>query len=917
MALAAGARLGPYEILSAIGAGGMGEVYRARDTKLDRDVAIKVLPELFVSDPERVARFQREAKTLASLNHPHIGGIYGLEDTDGVHALVLELVEGPTLADRIAQGPNPLEDALPIGRQIAEALEAAHEAGIVHRDLKPANIKLRPDGTVKVLDFGLAKVLDAGSGATRVSGGLTASPTITTPAMTAMGVILGTAAYMSPEQAKGRPADKRSDIWAFGAVLYEMLSGQRAFEGEDTSDTLAAVLRQDIDWTALPASTPAPVRRLIARCLDRDVRRRLRDIGEARIVLDDPAVFATADTRMSVSGGDVRAVERPVAPPRALWRRAIPVVLAAIITSALAGVAAWYLKPMAPLAVTRFPFTLPEGQAFSNVASIAHLFALSPDGSQIVYVASPNRLYLRSLSQLDVKAIQGTEGYEALAEPAFSPDGQSVAFFALPDRALKRIPVTGGAAVTVCPMDNPSGISWGPDAIVFGQGPKGILSVSPNGGKPDVLVSLTEGEFARGPQVLPDGRHVLFSLATGSRTSWDDAHIVVQSLTSGERKTLIERGSDARYLPTGHIVYAHSGSLFAVAFDPQRLELKGGPTPIVEGVRQSASGAAHFSVSSTGSLIYVPGPVSASSTLMDVGLMDRKGGIELLKLPPGPYVSPRVSPDGTRLALGTDDDKEAIVWIYDLSGATAMRRLTFGGKNRFPIWSSDGKHVAFQSDRDGDLAIFWQPADGGTAERLTKPDRGTSHVAESWSPKGDKFLYTVTKGSDMSVWTFSLQDKSATPFDAVHSSNPPGAVFSPDERWVAYTSTEGGTTTVYVQPFPATGAKYQLFAKGSDDPHEAAWSRDGTELFYNPRVSGFEAVSVTTKPTFAFGNPVALPKPFPTSPASRRRAYDITPGGKFMRLFPAGQTESGTFAARQIQVVLNWSEELKQRVPTR
>jgi WD40 repeat protein len=557
---------------------------------------------------------------------------------------------------------------------------------------------------------------------------------------------------------------------------------------------------------------------------------------------------------------------------------------------------------------------------------------VSPDGAQMVYAGVPSRLYLRSMSQLDVKEIPGTEAYRSLSELAFSPDGQSIAFFTPTDQTLKRIPVSGGAAVTICPADTPFGISWGPTGIVFGQAGKreplhgepqnGILRVSPAGGKPEMLVSVKDDEVPDGAQVLPDGQHMLFTLATGSAIDrWDRAHIVVQSLTSGERKTLIEGGSDARFLPSGHIVYALSGSLFAVAFDVQRLELKGGPIPIVEGVSRSpggVTGAAQFSVSSTGTLIYIPGPVSASSALLDVALADRKGAVEPLKLPPGPYLMPRVSPNGTRIAVGTDDGREAIVWIYDLSGTTAIRRLTFGGNNRFPVWSSDGKRVAFQSDRDGDLAIFWQAADGKeAAERLTKPEQGTSHVPESWSPKSDRLLFSVTKASDMSLWMFSLQDKSVTPFGAVHSSNPIGAVFSPDGRWVAYTSTERQTTTVYVQPFPATGAKYQLLAKGVDGPHEVVWSPDGKELFYNPRPQAFEVVRVTTEPTFAFGNPMALPRPLQLGPQSARRNYDITPGGKFVGLISAGQTERAAPASPQIQVVLNWFEELKARVPTK
>jgi serine/threonine-protein kinase len=740
------------------------------------------------------------------------------------------------------------------------------------------------------------------------------SPTLTAHA-TVLGVILGTAAYMAPEQAKGKVVDRRADIWAFGAVLYEVLSGQRAFKGEDISDTLAAVLRQDIDWTALPASTPASVRRLLARCLDRDIRRRLRDIGEARILLDDPATGES---------GDARGV--PVlAPLQPLWRRAIPAMLAAIVTGVLVG-GAWFvsLRPSTPLAVTRFSLSLPEGQVFSAIASPRRLIALSPDGTQMAFVGYPSRLYIRSMSQLDVKAVQGIEGFTGVSDPVFSPDGQWVAFYAFADQTLKKITVAGGAPVTICPAESPFGISWDRDAIVFGQGSKGIMRVSANGGQPAVLVGVNEGEAAHGPQVLPGGQHVLFTLATGTGPGrWDNAHIVVQSLASGERKTLIVGGSDARYLPTGHLVYAVGGTVFAVAFDARRLELRSGPVPMVEGVRRAAglagggtTGAAHFSVSSTGSLAYIPGPVSASPGLMDVVLGDRTGGIERLKIAPGQYLMPRASPDGTRIAIGTDDGKEAIIYTFDLTGTGTMQRLTFGGNNRFPVWSSDSNHVAFQSDREGDLAIFWQTADGKEpAKRLTKPESGSSHVPESWSPKGDRLLFSISKGPDVWLWTFWLDEGKATPFGDVHSSNPIGAVFSPDGRWVAYTSTERSLSTVYVQPFPATGAKFQLFAKG-DNPHEVVWSPDGKALFYNPRPGGFESVSVTTEPTFTFGNAVAVPKGFQLGPAISRRAYDITPGGKFVGLIATGQqSASDITAAAQIQVVLNWAEELKRLVP--
>ena len=447
------------------------------------------------------------------------------------------------------------------------------------------------------------------------------------------------------------------------------------------------------------------------------------------------------------------------------------------------------------------------------------------------------------------------------------------------------------------------------------------MRVSANGGKPELLVNVKGDEQAQGPQVLPDGQTVLFTLATGtSADRWDKAHIVVHSLRSGERKTLIEGGSDARYLPTGRIVYVLAGVLFAVPFDLRRLEVTGGPIPIVEGVRRSAgasTGSAHFSFSNTGSLIYVPGPAGMSTNSRAFVLVDRTGGTERLKLPPGAYVHPRVSPDGKHVAFGTDDGKEAIIWIYDLAGASSMRRLTFGGRNRFPIWSADGQRVAFQSDRESDLGIFWQRADGtGTAERLTKPNQGTSHAPESWSPKGERFSFSVKKGSSVSLWMFSLQDQKAAPFGDVHSTRPISSVFSPDGRWVAYSIHEPGTDAAYIQPFPATGARHQIPRVFID--YHPLWAPDGKALFYISSAGRFVAVSVNTQPSVTFGNPVEMPRALFTerSFSTDVRNYDITPDGKFIGLVDASeQTQSGTAAAPEIRVVLNWFEELKAKVP--
>jgi serine/threonine protein kinase/Tol biopolymer transport system component len=910
MSLSAGTRLGPYEILSALGAGGMGEVYRARDTRLKREVALKVLPEGFSQDPDRLARFQREAELLATLNHPNIAAVYGLEKADGFTGIVLELVDGETLADVIARGPIPLADALPIARQIADALEAAHEKGVIHRDLKPANIKVTANGTVKVLDFGLAKMMEHETPASS----LTMSPTLSLHA-TYAGVILGTAAYMSPEQAAGRQADKRSDVWAFGVLLLEMLTGQPVFAGETVSHVLAAVLKSEPDWTTLPADTPTSIRKLLRRCLEKDRKRRLADAADARLEIDEALSTPIADA-------PARAV--PAIQPRPLWRRALPVVAAAVVASAMVGAAAWMLKSPAPSSpVTRFAFTLGDGQQFTVVNN--QTLAISPDGMRLVYVVN-NQLYLRSMSDLEARPIPGTRQTPTPYVPVFSPDGQSIAFYSQADRAVRKIAVSGGAAVTICPADQPfMGMTWDTAGIVFGQA-KGIMRVSANGGQPDVLVSVKDGELMYGPQVLPGGEWLLFTLATAATADgWNKAQIVVQSLKSSERKTLVSGGSDGRYLSTGHLVYALGGVLFAVPFDLPRLAVRGGPAPIVEGVKRSSGtqGTAHFSVSSTGSLAFVPGPASTSFALSDLALVDRNGAAQPLKLPPGAYEYPRLSPDGKRIAFGTDNGKDASVWIFDVAGASSARRLTLGGRNRVPVWSADGQRVAFQSDRDGDLGLFWQRADGTTAaERLTTPDKGTAHVPESWSPDGKTLLFSVAKGSSYAVAALSLTDKKVTPFDGIQSSNPPAATFSPDGRWVAYSVTVvpgPPAGSLFVQPFPTTGATYPISTSlGGFHP---TWSPDGKELFYATGGGGqrFEAVSITTRPTFTFGNPVPVPTPFVERGPLFERNNDITlDGTRFLGVVAAGQSyTSGAPAAPQIQVVLNWFEELKARVPTK
>jgi eukaryotic-like serine/threonine-protein kinase len=920
VALTPGALIGPYEIAAQLGAGGMGEVYRARDTRLKRDVALKILPESFATDPERLARFQREAEVLAALNHPNIAAIFGLEEQGAARALVMELVEGETLTERIARAPIPVDEAIPIARQIADALEAAHDQGIVHRDLKPANIKIRPDGTVKVLDFGLAKALEA-SGAQRTD--VTASPTITSPAMTRIGVILGTAAYMSPEQAKGRPADKRSDVWAFGCVLYEMLTGRRAFDGENVTETLAAVLRGEPDWSALAANIPPPLRALTAGCLEKDRQKRVGDLAAARFVLDQRGSAAPVGMATTFA-------------QRSPWKSVAAIAAAVLLTAALAGTAAWRLKPAASARlIARFSFTLPEGQQLTTVNR--HFIAISPDGTQIVYVAN-GRLFLRSLTEFNAREIAGTEDVVGVSNPTFSPDGRSIAFHARQEGVVKRVALTGGTATAICSTDaggSPErdllSMVWDASGIGFSAGSTGIFRCSPSGGAPEQLTAVREGEQAHGFQLLLDGRALLFTIANaadGARR-WDTAQIVMQTTATGARQTIIRGGTDARYLPTGHLLYSARGIVFAVPFDPMRQAVTGEPVPVVEGVMRPVgafTGSVQFAISRTGVLLYVPGPVGATNLDRVLAVADRAGTVTPIPLPPGPYDYVRSSRDGSRLAIGSDDGRDAIVWIYEVAGKNAMRRLTFVGKNHYPVWSPDGRRVAFQSDREGDHGLFVQNADGtGALERLTTAEEGDEHVPESWSPDGRYLLFSVRRSTRFSLQVLSIDDKKAVPFGGVESVTPISAVFSPDGRWVAYVSSEGPSKSssrgVYIQSFPATDARYQVPKQPGSIDYHPVWAPDGTELFYVPSASSRQlaAVRVSTQPAPTFGNPVNVPATVHAdTPGSQMRAYDMLPDGRLVGLIAA--TEAQSSGARpsspELRVVLNWFEELKRLVPT-
>jgi len=897
MALSIGTQLGSHEITALLGKGGMGEVYRARDLKLKREVAIKILPEEFSRDADRVSRFQREAEVLASLNHPNIAAIHDLDEDSGTRYLVLELVEGDTLADRIVRGPIPVEEAMRIALQICEALEAAHERGIIHRDLKPSNVKLTLEGKVKVLDFGLAKAMESNAPNPTVS----QSPTLVTGSMA--GIIIGTAAYMSPEQARGRTADQRSDIFAFGCVLYEMLTGRQAFHGEDVSDVLASVMKVDADFTHLPEDLNPKLSVLLRRCLAKNRKDRWYAVGDIRVEIDS---IVAVPQRV-----EIRPEERK--PP--FWKRALPAVVTGLIVAAVAGVFVWRLWPSSSVPVIRFSYVLPKDQAFTRAGR--HVLSLSPDGSNLVFVSN-GQLYLKSVSDLEAKPIPGT--MQDINTPFFSPDGNWIGFYAVPERKLKKIAVTGGASVEIAEMDNPFGATWySQDSILVGQGSKGIIRVpAGGGGKPEIVIPAKENEVLQTPQVLPGGDEVLFTVAgTNGDDRWDKAQIVVQSLKTGERKTLINGGSDARYVPTGHIVYALGGNLFAYAFDAAKLKWTNGPIPILQGVLRSAArntAASFFSFSNNGYLAYVPGSSISSDALL--ALIDRAGTKKPLPLMPGNYSAPRISPDGTQTAIEVDDGKEVYIGIYNLSGTQAMRRLTFGGHDREPVWTRDGLRIIFQSDREGDAGLFWQRADGsGSAERLTTPEKGVAHVANSAS-RTENVITVIAGGA---IWALSLDDRKLKPIIPKPPMGTAGqSALSPDGHWLVYGSSATGSPQIYVQPFPPTGSQYKITQTGVNI--FPLWSSDGKQIFYLSGAAGkarINSVDVRTQPSIEFGKPLSLPIEV-NGPRSPARPYDISPNGnQFIAMLSPDEAQSGDRPSSQINTVQNWFSELKKQVPVK
>jgi len=901
LSLTPGTRLGVYDITAPIGEGGMGQVYRATDTTLGRNVAIKILPDAFENNPERLARFEREAKTLASLNHPHIAAIYGFEKSAGMHALVMEFVEGEDLSRRIAGRAIPIDEALPIAKQIAEALEAAHQQGIIHRDLKPANIKVRADGTVKVLDFGLAKAMEPAADS---SPSLSLSPTITTPAMTHAGMILGTAAYMSPEQARGKTLDRRTDIWAFGAVLYEMLTGKRAFGGDGVQDTLAAIMRDEPDWARLPATLSPALATFIRRCLHKDPKQRIHDIADVRLALE--GAFEAVVSHAAPAARPTSAVARAMS-----W-----VSSAAALVFAIAWLTVWVAwraerpvdRPLVWLDVdlgtdVSLPDPTPQGSSV----------AISPDGTRLAWLSgTPTKLFTRRLDEPKAIELPGTEA--ALA-PFFSPDGQWVGFFSL--GRVNKISVEGGAVV---PLGDISfvGASWGQDGSIFvGQFAKGLLRIPDGGGPPETVLGVGVGELAlAAPQILPGGRAILFVADPGLDV--DKVTIEVLTLADGKRKVVARGGQSPRYLATsdrtGHLVYVNRATLFAVPFDLDTLEARGTAVPVLDDVAYAGSvGTGHFDVSRTGTLVYRRAGGGAAR-LTTVQWVDPLGKKESLLAKPGLYGNVILSPDGTRVALtvserGTRYD----VWVYDLE-RDIMTRLTFDGFNSSPTWSPDGRYVLFSQFSRG---IFQARADGASRPQALMPSKITQ-FPRSFMPDGKRLAY-VDNGSgerNAQIWTVALEEQDSqwtvgTPEPFLKSSVADQAPsFSPDGRWLAYHSNESGTNEVFVRAFPPSssgqGGKWQISNSGGTVPR---WSRSARELVYQMGDQIMAARYAVNGDTFVAEKPrVWIAKLGGTE-------WDLAADGKRVVVVTPVASAEAPKQEHQVVFVQNFFDELRRRVP--
>jgi Tol biopolymer transport system component len=892
MALSAGTRLGPYEILDAIGAGGMGEVYRARDSRLGRDVALKVLPEAFARDPDRMVRFEREAKVLASLNHPNIASLYGLEESNGARALVMELVEGPTLSARIQQGSLPLAEALPVAKQIAEGLEYAHERSIIHRDLKPSNVKLTPEGQVKILDFGLAKALEGES----TEEELRNSPTLSAAA-TRAGVLLGTAAYMSPEQARCKRVDRRTDIWAFGCVLYEMLSGLLAFGGETTSDILACVIRAEPDWSSLPASVPSRLRELLRRCFQKDPKQRLQAIGEARVTIEE-LLAGSPDVTAFTAPTDAHLKLRE----RLAWSTAVALLAIAALLLAI-GYFSSMPKPAQPVVSQ---IGAPENTKFVLAGMSAGPPVVSPDGNWLAFAArgadGRQVLWVRSLDGITEQPLAGTEG---ATFPFWSSDSRSLAFFA--NGKLNRIDASGGPLLALCDAVSGRGGSWGPDGtILFALLSGPIFRVPASGGTPQPITKLTGSlnQFShRWPQFLPDGKHFLF---LGQATSSGDSTMYAGSLDSGEPKVLLRNESNAIYAPPGYLLFLRQETLLAQPFDANKLQLTGEAAPLAgHGGVDSNMAKGNFSVSENGILVYANGSMSEARLLW----FDRSGkqlaetaGVDL-------YGFPRISPDGRKLVVSKlSAASSSGIWIFDLNHNTSSRLTFFAGKDAMPVWSPDDKFIAFASNQGANRHIYQQAANGsGTATPLVAAQG--DEILPSWSSDGRYLVFQSHSNQGNSPWEIwaapLFGDRKTFPVAQNPHFLQGDAALSPDGKWLAYDTDETGRPEVYLMPFLHGGGKWQLSTSGGGC---SRWRADGKELFYmslDNKLMSVEISEQASSVVIGKVQPLFQANPVPRAPECM---YDVTPDGqKFVVVTLA--LEPGS---QPLTLTLNWPALLKK-----
>ena len=892
MALSAGTRLGPYEILDAIGAGGMGEVYRARDSRLGRDVALKVLPEAFARDPDRMVRFEREAKVLAALNHPNIASLYGLEESNGARALVMELVEGPTLSARIQQGSLPLAEALPVAKQIAEGLEYAHERSIIHRDLKPSNVKLTPDGQVKILDFGLAKALEGES----TEEELRNSPTLSAAA-TRAGVLLGTAAYMSPEQARCKRVDRRTDIWAFGCVLYEMLSGLLAFGGETTSDILACVIRAEPDWSSLPASVPSRLRELLRRCFQKDPKQRLQAIGEARVTIEE-LLAGSPDVTVFTAPTDAHLKLRE----RLAWSTAVALLAIAALLLAI-GYFSSMPKPAQPVVSQ---IGAPENTKFVLAGMSAGPPVVSPDGNWLAFAArgadGRQVLWVRSLDGITEQPLAGTEG---ATFPFWSSDSRSLAFFA--NGKLNRIDASGGPLLALCDAVSGRGGSWGPDGtILFALLSGPIVRVPASGGTPQPITKLTGSlnQFShRWPQFLPDGKHFLF---LGQATSSGDSTMYAGSLDSGEPKVLLRNESNAIYAPPGYLLFLRQETLLAQPFDANKLQLTGEAAPLAgHGGVDSNMAKGNFSVSENGILVYANGSMSEARLLW----FDRSGkqlaetaGVDL-------YGFPRISPDGRKLVVSKlSAASSSGIWIFDLNHNTSSRLTFFAGKDAMPVWSPDDKFIAFAANQGANRHIYQQAANGsGTATPLVAAQG--DEILPSWSSDGRYLVFqrhSNQGNSPWEIWAAPLfGDRKTFPVAQNPHFLQGDAALSPDGKWLAYDTDETGRLEVYLMPFLHGGGKWQLSTSGGGC---SRWRADGKELFYmslDNKLMSVEISEQASSVVIGKVQPLFQANPVPRAPECM---YDVTPDGqKFVVVTLA--LEPGS---QPLTLTLNWPALLKK-----